>query len=296
MADNIPLVQPPIIDIAPVEVPDFSLVTEEPEIAITSTPNTVEPYQDWRVKLSLAPNSKYFYNLDSTDTNILEPLRETNGVIFPYTPTINVVYSANYDQTNIVHSNYRVPQYSNSYVDNVTITGEFTAQDTYEANYLLATIHFFRSLTKMFFGQDENPIAGTPPPLCYLSGMGSFQFSNHPLAVTNFSYSLPNDVDYIKTTGPTLPGLALPTNRLSPNLRLPANVQRGGRAAPPNFAKIASPLQDSKTPTWVPTKIQLAITCIPVVSRNDISNRFSLEKYSTGTLIDGNQYGKAGLW
>ena len=50
----------------------------------------------------------------------------------------------------------------------------------------------------MFYGGDQNPIRGTPPPLCYLSGFGKFQFNYHPVAITSFSYSLPNDVDYIK--------------------------------------------------------------------------------------------------
>jgi hypothetical protein len=234
---------------------------------------------DWRARLSLAPDSTYFYN--NPAAGILAPLISTNGVIFPYTPAININYVANYEPASIVHNNYKVFQYSNSFIDSVTITCDFTAQDDGEANYMLAVIHFFRSLTKMFFGQDQQPKAGTPPPLCYLRGMGAYQFANHPLAVSSFAYNLPNDVDYISTAGPITTQAPTATNNLSSSLRLPPNVVPGGVAAPPMFE--SKPIADRLT--WVPTKMQMVITCIPMMSRNEVSNVFSLEEYSNGILV-----------
>jgi|694.fasta_scaffold00149_85 Predicted solute binding protein len=234
---------------------------------------------DWRARLSLAPDSTYFYN--NPAAGILAPLISTNGVIFPYTPAININYVASYEPASIVHNNYKVFQYSNSFIDSVTITCDFTAQDDGEANYMLAVIHFFRSLTKMFFGQDQQPKAGTPPPLCYLRGMGAYQFANHPLAVSSFAYNLPNDVDYISTAGPITTQAPTATNNLSSSLRLPPNVVPGGVAAPPMFE--SKPIADRLT--WVPTKMQMVITCIPMMSRNEVSNVFSLEEYSNGILV-----------
>ena len=159
---------------------------------------------DWRVRLSLAPGSQYLYN--ATNAGILEPLKGTKGVIFPYTPTIQVSYNANYDPFEPTHSNYKIYQYKNSSVGEVTITADFTAQDTMEGAYVLAVIHFFRSVTKMFYGQDgtngQGVKNGTPPPLCYLTGMGSYQFDNHPLVVSSFSMTYPNEVDYIRVGQP----------------------------------------------------------------------------------------------
>jgi hypothetical protein len=244
---------------------------------------------DWRVKLSLAEGSEYLYN--SPDAGVLEPLFDQNGVVFPYTPAINVNYVANYEPASIVHNNYKVYQYSNSAVDAVTITCEFTAQDTKEARYLLAVIHFFRSMTKMFYGQDQQPRAGTPPPLCYLRGMGTFQFKNHPLAITSFSYNLPNDVDYISTTGASTTGSLISRNNQSSSLRLPPNILPGGVAPPPTFTEGLTEGIYDFTLTWVPTKIQMAITCVPMMSRNDVSNEFSLEGYAQGNL-----YSDRGFW
>jgi hypothetical protein len=76
----------------------------------------------------------------------------------------------------------------------------FTAQDTGEANYLLAVITFFKSVTKMFYGQDAE--RGAPPPLVYLSGLGEYQFNEHPCVVSQFNYNLPSDADYIRAGSP----------------------------------------------------------------------------------------------
>ena len=127
---------------------------------------------DWRVRLSLAPGAQYLYNVD-TESSVLAPLRAnggTDGVIFPYTPNISLNYAAKYDAYDLIHSNYRGYFYKNSAIDNISVKGTFTAQNTREAAYLLAVIHFFRTVTKMFYGQDAQ--AGTPPPLVYLSGLG----------------------------------------------------------------------------------------------------------------------------
>jgi hypothetical protein len=255
--------------------------------------------QDWRVKLSLAPGSTYLYN-NRGNEGILLPLAETDGVIFPYTPAISVAYSASYDNTELTHSNYKFFSYRASAVDSISITCDFTAQDTFEANYLLAVIHFFRSVTKMFYGQDQNPKPGTPPPLCYLTGLGAFQFDEHPIAITGFTYSLPTEVDYIRAGVPTTqPGVnkrpATPPTGAggATEARLQSSGLRPGALAPPvYFTENAG----TREPTYVPTKIQMAITAVPIVTRNDISNQFSLEEYATGKLLRGSKRSGGGIW
>lgn len=256
---------------------------------------------DWRVRLSLAPGANYLYK-DKGNEGILLPLAATNGVLFPYTPAISVNYAAHYDPFDLTHSNYKAYQYKSSSVDQVSITCDFTAQDTFEANYLLAVIHFFRSVTKMFYGQDKNPDLGTPPPLCYLTGLGSFQFDRHPLAITSFNYTLPTDVDYIRAGSTTTTGGVnkSPASVPSSNSTTPAearkaaaNVPNGGKNAPPDFKTTQ---QGSKEPTYVPTKMQIQISAVPIVSRNDISRRFSLREYGTGKLLRGSKNNTGGIW
>ena len=244
--------------------------------------------KDWRVRLSLsdAPEVNYLYR--APNPGILNPLNATNGVLFPYTPTISVNYTASYNPTELVHSNYKVFQYSSSSIDSITLSCDFTAQSTYEADYLLAVIHFFRSATKMFYGQDENPRRGTPPPLCYIYGMGSYQFAGQPLAISQFSYNLPNNVDYIKTSSTsTTASVSTQLPRLAGT-----GAAKGGVLPPANFA----PLQEPDTISWVPSKIQLQITCVPMLSRNAVSNKFSLEQYATGALLNGIGKPGGGFW
>ena len=252
---------------------------------------------DWRVRLSLAPNATYLYK--AAEPGILKPLQSTNGVVFPYTPSIGMSYSASYSPEELIHSNYKIYQYKSSSVEQVTITADFTAQDAKEAAYVLAVIHFFRSVTKMFYGKDQNPKAGVPPPLCYIYGMGDFQFNQHPLLISSFGYTLPSDVDYIRAGAPTLTGgqssagFNTPNNAqtASNNRMASSNVPVGGRPNPPNFTT-----QTNIEPTYIPTKLQIQVTALPVVTRKDISDNFSLKDYSTGLLMRGRQNARGGIW
>ena len=282
--------------------PDFSdsatgLSQAQEETAVSATQQDQANFaarEDWRVRLALAPGTSYMYN--ASDPGILQPLIATDGVVFPYTPTIAVNYSASYESLSPVHSNYKINQYTNSSVDSVSLTCDFTAQDAFEARYLLAVIHFFRSMTKMFYGQDTLPKNGTPPPLCYLFGLGEFQFSALPLAITSFNYTLPTDVDYIKTTAASPAGSpqeAISDSANTPS-RLGSMIGKGGMAPGPSYGATSS--SAGAGPTYVPTRIQLSITCLPMMSRNSVSNDFSLRDYANGELLKGTVRPNGGMW
>lgn len=258
--------------------------------------------EDWRVRLSLAPGADYLYKVGQGAAGILNPLQATDGVIFPYTPAISVSYNAGYDATDVTHSNYKFFSYKNSNVDNVTITADFTAQDTAEAQYLLAVIHFFRSVTKMFYGKDPGPGPGVPPPLCYLNGLGSFQFDWHPLVINNFTYALPTDVDYIRAMDTaSRPGVNVgsgkpkgkPDEDPAAQRMAGGGIQTGALAAAPKFKNDSG---NKDAVTYVPTKMSITIQAYPIVSRNDVSNNFSLKEYATGKLLRGSQRQSGGFW
>jgi hypothetical protein len=252
---------------------------------------------DWRVRLRLAPGASYLYKDKDVATSILAPLASSNGVVFPYMPTIQTAYNANYDSTDLTHSNYRGQFYKSSYVSDIQITGIFTAQDTAEANYLLAVIHFFRSVTKMFYGA-RDPLRGAPPPLVYLIGLGQYQFNNQPCVVKTFNYSMPNDCDYIRTK----------PNNYNVNLGdRQTKTQTGGnpitavidrlrnaglkKGALPNVpAQSLLDLQSVNNidnSTYVPTKCEISITLMPIQTRNQQSRLFNMQDYASGKLLKG---------
>lgn len=244
---------------------------------------------DWRVTLRLAPGATYLYN--APQAGLLQPLKTTNGVIFPYTPQISTAYKANYSAYDLTHSNYRGYFYQNSYTDAINLTATFTAQSTADASYVLAVIHFFRSVTKMFYGQDAQ--RGSPPPLVYLSGLGDYQFNNHPCLVSQFNYTLPADVDYVSSGSPNNLGLNLQPlqNLYSTTLNaISPTVTRLATAFLPKGAQneVSAPLQALlNNPTYVPSKIDITISLLPVQSRSQVSKQFSLKNFANGNLLKG---------
>ena len=260
---------------------------------------------DWRVRLRLAPTANYLYK--DVDPGILSPLRATDGVIFPYMPTIATNYSADYSPYDLTHSNYRGYFYKGSRVGEVTLTADFTAQDSAEADYLLAVITFFKACTKMFYGQDK--YRGSPPPLVFLSGLGQYQFSNHGCAISNFAFTLPNDVDYIRARGKqtTTGGQMMWRRSLSYTqsgfdlsaiwARLTGSAQSVGIGFGSNGAQVlmngamnippSPPNLGLNESTYVPTKMTITLTLMPMMSRQQISQQFSLQKFANGNLIKG---------
>jgi len=267
--------------------------------AVLAAQKRVVNNSDWRVRLQLAPGANYLYNAPTGPNGggpgILWPLKQTDGVIFPYTPKITMNYKADYEAQILTHSNYKGYFYKSSYADAVQLNAMFTAQDTSEAEYLLAVIHFFRSVTKMFYGQDPN--RGAPPPLVYLTGLGEFQFTQHPCVVANFNYSLPSDVDYIRARSTNINGTnlltrrnqqSLPTNPISgavgrlQNLFSSQGINKGALFYPP-----PTPNLGQNQPTYVPTRMEIDLTLYPMQSRQQVSKVFDNRQYNNGAQLKG---------
>jgi len=253
---------------------------------------------DWRVRLRLAPGATYLYKDTDVKNSILAPLAASNGVVFPYMPTIQTSYNATYDSTDLTHSNYRGQFYKSSYVGDITLTGIFTAQDTAEANYLLAVIHFFRSVTKMFYGA-RDPLRGAPPPLVYLIGLGQYQFNNQPCVVKQFAYSMPNDCDYIRTKPnnynvnlgdrqtKTDTGSSNPFTAVLDRLRN-AGLKKGALPNVPAQSLLdLQSVNNIDNATYVPTKCEISITLMPIQTRSQQSKLFNLQDYASGKLLKG---------
>jgi len=253
---------------------------------------------DWRVKLKLAAGATYLYKAPDVATSILAPLAASNGVVFPYMPTIQTSYNATYDSTDLTHSNYRGQFYKSSSVGDIQLTGTFTAQDTAEANYLLAVIHFFRSVTKMFYGA-RDPLRGAPPPLVYLIGLGQYQFNLQPCVVKTFNYSMPNDCDYIRTKPnnynvnlndrqtKTKTGSSNPFTAVLDRLRN-AGLKKGALPNVPSQSLLdTQSVYNIDNSTYVPTKCEISITLMPIQTRDQQSKLFNMQDYASGKLLKG---------
>ena len=217
--------------------------------------------------VSLSPTAKLFYQDITQGTNALQhPLIETNGVIWPYTPAITVNHNANYQTAHLTHSNYPAHFYNYSEVADIQISGDFTVQNMEDGQYLMAAVYFFRSATKMFFGQGAN--VGNPPPIVFLDGYGSHYFPHVPCVITQFSHQLPNEADYIQVpisqtvldTSPTDPNRSV---NLTPEEQkyVPSLLVSNTQATTPGTQAIVA---GSRTKTITTTKIGRAHVCTPV--------------------------------
>ena len=143
---------------------------------------------DWRVRITCEWN-----NFNSP---LFKKLVDTGGVVWPYMPNITVSTKAEYNTIPITHANYSQYSYKNSVVDDITISGEFSCETASDGDYWIAATTFFKTATKMFFG--EGNLAGNPPIICNLTGYGSHVFDKVPVIIKSFSVDLKDDVNYIK--------------------------------------------------------------------------------------------------
>jgi len=255
----------------------------------TSTPTNISitgASKDWRVKLSVP--GKYLYNSDNPGT-ILAPLLETGGVVFPYTPAITIGSTANYEAQSLTHSNYAQQFYNYSTTNAIGITGTFTAQNQKQGLYMLAVIHFFRSATKMFYGQDLE--AGAPPPILFLDGYGQHIFDHIPVVVTSFTVTLEDSIDYISVEQMVNPN-DIKVSTAEIKFKGPTNSVRNNKASSNNNPNLwknpearAAAESNLAGVTRVPVKTTLTCELMPVYSRKKISSEFSLKDFAAGNLI-----------
>jgi hypothetical protein len=213
--------------------------------------NKVDPNKDWRVRITLPPESRFAFRNSSKASGLMYALTagtgQLDGVIFPYTPNITVTHNARYGEQSLTHSNYKSYFYEGSDVGAISIQGVFTCQNEEEALYIAGAIQFFRACTKMFFGKDD-PKAGTPPTLVRLSGYGQHYLPNINCVITQFSHTMPEDVDYI---------------------RYPMAGTFG----------------------WMPVQSTMTVNLQPIVSRKRQSEAMLLDNFAQGSYLGDSKFG-----
>jgi hypothetical protein len=255
---------------------------------------------DWRVRLSLA-------NWSSFKTSpVLKPLKDAGGLIFPYTPKITVGEKADYQAIETVHTNYKFQAFKNSDPGHIRIEAPMFVEDPTQGLYWIAMIHYLRSLTKMFAGND--PKAGNPPPVVFLNAYGNYVFKNVPVVVTQMDITMPNDCDYI---GCNVVGSAAgAVEGIADSLGGLANAGAGLLGGNSDFGGILSGVSaiaggvgqvaalagtfglggtTSGGVAHVPTKSTFSVTLQPLYSRNSARN-FSLDRFVTGGYLN-NSFG-----
>lgn len=238
--------------------------------------SSTDSKKDFRARLIIPASSK----LRDTflKSKVLTPLYSMGGMVFPLTPSIIVQHTAHYNAMASVHNNYPFYAYQNSETSSFTVIGDFPVQNWEDAQHWVATLHFLRTVTKMFFGGANNDVyKGAPPPILKFSAYGDYVFSNVPTVVTNFSVELTNSVDYISTTrGRTYLRSQQAQGDGIDDIEIDTN-------------------SDNLTTSWAPTMSTFSVQLQPIYSRASLGD-FSLQKFANGSQDlnsndpDGNGY------
>jgi len=129
------------------------------------------------------------------------------GIVFPFQPDVSYSQPVNYNTYDLTHTNYGFHAYRNTPSPMLQVTAQFASTTDEEGRYTLASIHFLRSVTKMWFGINEStpPGPGTPPPVLEFSSFGSRMFSRVPVVVSSFATTFDSGVDLKLVDGQSIP-------------------------------------------------------------------------------------------
>ena len=210
----------------------------------------IQENYDWRARLRPkrgGESSVYGTAYANNKNNILQPIINSRGMVWQYTPQIFVSAGVDYEAFLMQGMNYSLYAYQNSRPPELPIAAEFTANTIDEAKYLLAVIHFLKVITKSYSGDAAvaQGRAGTPPPVLIFEYLGDYGFNKVPVIVKDYSIQYGEDVDYV-----------------------------------PVHHKVGS---GKDTITYVPTAALISVNLSPSYTAKKLRKRFDITGLTTGT-------------
>ncbi len=222
---------------------------------------------DWRARLQvMRANKDDFFGGEIAETDLMHPLLADRGIMFQYQPSIFIAYAATYDTQVFQGSNYPLHTYMSSTPPTLPIQVQYSCSNQEEAKYLLAMLQFLKASTKSQFGElsvSKNK-GGRPPPVLEFSYLGPHGYDRIPVIVNDVNFIMMNNVDYIPVPHPT--------------------VQSDAHVSA--FKSYGSGTTGTAAGvTYVPTDLDMTITCLPQYSPRRIRRLFDLDQMRQGKNI-----------
>jgi hypothetical protein len=219
-------------------------------------------------------------------SGLISPLRKSNGMVWPYQPTITYSQDISYTNIDLVHTNQEMYAYTRTNAVKLTVDGQFSVQNQTEGVYAMACIHFLRTVAKMYFGQtDQN--SGTPPPILLFDAYGDYMFNQLPVIVTTFSVTLPNDVDYVPIDTSYLSTGGAATSISSTTMITSVLQATGGNGY----------LDQQIGSVWLPAAFGISVGLTVQNTPSVLRTVFDLNKFRSGALMTMGQPGSiSGGW
>lgn len=222
---------------------------------------------------------------------LLQPLRATNGLVFPYQPLISYTQQVQWNDMRLIHTNQEILSYERTPAPKFEVRGKFSVQNQQEGIYALAAIHFLRVVSKMHFGSSD-PLAGTPPPVLLFDAYGQYMFNQLPVVVTQWSHGLPDDVDYVPIDLNNINVYSYQQSQTSMSnvSRTATTPQLNSYDQVRNSALMTGRMFRSDLGNgqyiWLPAVFELAISLTVQNSARKLKE-FNLAKFTTGELMKG---------
>lgn len=224
---------------------DQELATTAQQVGGYVTNGGLSQSFDWRARLRPKKGGESrFYASKDQEEYLLRPIQESGGLVWQYTPNIYIQGQVQYNEAMMQGMNYPINTYNYSRASELTVSADFTANDIYEARYMLALMVFLRIATKSEFGDRSGEQAGTPPPVMLFEYLGDHGFNKVPVVISNYALQLDSEIDYV-----------------------PVEVQGAGEAS---------------TITYVPTMANLVLTLLPQYTPHKLRRKFSVEDVANG--------------
>lgn len=234
---------------------------------------------DRRVRLRPkdAAQNYVYGDMNGTLPSLLSFLRSSNGMVWNYTPTISEQRTVNYEMDQPVHTNSGFNNYKNTSNTVITIQGTFMAGTATEAMYLLACMHFLRSVSLMDFGRQaavsnepDMAVVGAPPPVLLLSGYGRYIYNDIPVILKSYSFNYPDDVSYIQ----------VPVDSSIPEFNTGAITSRLFFIDRRN-----GDYMNKEDEVWVPQKMQITIQLEQQPTPDFMTKEFNLNSFKRGDML-----------
>ena len=219
---------------------------------------------DWRARLQVMRANKDEFFGELEEDALMHPLKVDRGIVFQYQPSMFIAYAATYDTQVFQGSNYPLHTYMSSTPPTIPIQVQYSCTNQEEARYLLAMMQFLKVSTKSQFGEMAvmNNKVGRPPPVLEFSYLGPHGYDRVPVVINDVNYIMVNNVDYIPVSHSAVESKYHVSAFASEN-------EQGGSA----------------TVTYVPTDIDMTITCLPQYSPRRIRRAFNLDDMRKGKNI-----------
>lgn len=233
-----------------------------------------------RVRLRPLPNAvNTIYG-----NGLIAPLRNTNGMVWMYQPIISYQQGTTYTSIDLVHANTELYAYTRTNALRFTVDGKFSVQNQTEGVYALACIHFLRTVTKMWFGQNDTN-AGTPPPILYFDAYGDYMFNKLPVIVNEFTIGLPDDVDYVPISQSYLSTQGTTDSKGNANNTLGSTPLTAQTIPTTTNTNALSNTNLSGNNVWLPAVFNISVTMTVQQTPSNLRSVFNLDQFRSGQLM-----------